>query len=446
MSDPTSVRVRMYNVGFGDCFLVSFVYGDVQPAALAGQDTRAERHILVDFGSSSAPRNRLSAARVADLIAADSNGRLDAVVITHRHRDHLSAFGSAKPAAKIAKLRPSLIVRSWTEDPKRAANSGQPGSPVQPTIGALAAAGGSVDEAFRAVLSGSQALAQRISDRAAAAGRGRQTDLVEAAEDQVANAKAVAELDRLAAAGTGEYLSVGKKPKVGRAASRLADVLPGVTVTLLGPPRPSTWPDVERQAEDSDEYWLGADRMVRRLFATRETHRTVALGTERWIIQAMQQDEQRQLASLVRWLDDALNNTSLILLLEVGGHTLLFGGDAQIENWSWALSKATKDPALHGALARVDLYKVGHHGSRNATPKSLYDMWSSRGVGSPLLSMMSTKRGVHGSGEHAVPRIPLVNSLASLGSIHSTDADDIDWIEARATLPGGEWTVTRGSS
>lgn len=436
----------MYNVGFGDCFLLSFGYPDTQPAALAGQDSRAERHVLIDFGSSSAPRNRLSPTRVADLITADCKGRLDAIVITHRHRDHLSGFGSAKPAAKIAGLKPSLVVRSWTEDPKKAANAGKPADAAgQPTIGALAAAGVPLDDAFQSVLSGSQVLAQRISDRAAAAGHGSATDVVETAEDQVANANAVAELDRLAAASLGEYLSVGKKPKVGREASRLADVLPGVKVTLLGPPRPSTWPDVARQAEDSDEYWLGADRMIRRLFSTRESRRTAPLGTQRWIIEAMQKDEQRQLASLVRWLDDALNNTSVILLLETGGHTLLFGGDAQIENWSWALKQAEKDPALHGALAAVDLYKVGHHGSRNATPKSLYEMWAARGAGAPLLSMMSTKHGVHGSGEHAVPRMPLVNSLAALGAIESTDDDKVAWIQATATLPGGNWSLTRGA-
>ena len=37
--------------------------------------------------------------------------------------------------------------------------------------------------------------------------------------------------------------------------------------------------------------------------------------------------------SIVRILDDALNNTSVILLFEVGGKRLLFPGDAQIENW-----------------------------------------------------------------------------------------------------------------
>lgn len=52
----------------------------------------------------------------------------------------------------------------------------------------------------------------------------------------------------------------------------------------------------------------------------------------------------------------------------------LFGGDAQIENWSYLLDQAEKDPSQRKKLEKVDLYKVGHHGSRNATPKSLFNL------------------------------------------------------------------------
>jgi hypothetical protein len=46
---------------------------------------------------------------------------------------------------------------------------------------------------------------------------------------------------------------------------------------------------------------------------------------------------------------------------------LLFPGDAEIESWStWENSHADVDDLL----ARTVLYKVGHHGSINATPTS----------------------------------------------------------------------------
>jgi len=59
-------------------------------------------------------------------------------------------------------------------------------------------------------------------------------------------------------------------------------------------------------------------------------------------------------------LDNATNNTSLVLAIELAdGDVLLFVGDAQVGNWeSWAQNEL---------LSRVILYKVGHHGSHNAT-------------------------------------------------------------------------------
>jgi hypothetical protein len=204
------------------------------------------------------------------------------------------------------------------------------------------------------------------------------------------------------------------------------------------------WPPVAHQTADSEEYWVGAGGRVSRLFSDESNHRIAPLGTARWIFDRLRADEQRQVTTLVEWLDDAMNNTSVVLLLEVGEHRLLFGGDAQIENWSWALNQAKSDPALATALAKVDFYKVGHHGSRNATPKSLVAMWRQRPASQKLLSMMSTKSGVHGRGERAVPRAPLVQALAELGQVVSTDGE-FDFWEATAALPAGSWTVVGGN-
>jgi hypothetical protein len=67
-------------------------------------------------------------------------------------------------------------------------------------------------------------------------------------------------------------------------------------------------------------------------------------------------------------LQSATNNTSLVLAIEFGGgDVLLFAGDAQVGNWlSW---QDLKWPDMTGPdlLARTVFYKVGHHGSHNAT-------------------------------------------------------------------------------
>ncbi|WP_395391184.1 hypothetical protein WBP07_11500 [Novosphingobium sp. BL-8A] len=80
-------------------------------------------------------------------------------------------------------------------------------------------------------------------------------------------------------------------------------------------------------------------------------------------------------SDLALQLDAKTNNTSLVLAFEIieTGHVLLFAADAQVGNWkSWMTVKfpATSDrSATTGArlLERAVFYKVGHHGSRNAT-------------------------------------------------------------------------------
>lgn len=69
------------------------------------------------------------------------------------------------------------------------------------------------------------------------------------------------------------------------------------------------------------------------------------------------------------------NNTSLALAFEWGapgrGRVLLFAADAQVGNWlSWrdqSYGQAGEKVKIEELLDRVLLYKVGHHGSHNAT-------------------------------------------------------------------------------
>lgn len=76
-------------------------------------------------------------------------------------------------------------------------------------------------------------------------------------------------------------------------------------------------------------------------------------------------------------LDSDTNNTSLVLALEFGdpgeGQVALFVGDAQVGNWlSWTdqpYKAGRHSMTIDGILGRTVLYKVGHHGSHNATLK-----------------------------------------------------------------------------
>jgi hypothetical protein len=433
MVAPKSFSIRMYNVGFGDCFLLTFDYGP-----------DGKRHILFDHGSTSRARTRLSLASIAAQVAKDTDGKLDALVVTHRHRDHLSGLGT-KAGKAIRDLNPTLVIRSWTEDPDLKSDTGKP-APLAGT-GATISAAPTVkltNDRYLAAINEGQRIAGDILRKAELAGR-TETNLATAAEEAVTNPEALDALEKLSKNGAGEYLYAGKTAK-GYRTTRLAKLLPGVKVHVLGPPRPSDWPDVATQADESEEFWIGAPKQVRRAFAPSRSPRGLpAPGTARWIVDQLRGDEDRQLAGLVRWLDDVLNNTSVILLFEVGKHGLLFGGDAQIENWTWALHQAANDPALKKALSEVTVYKVGHHGSRNATPISLYKLWKAQDpVRFPFVAMMSTKRGLHGEGAHAVPRATLKTALAERGELLSTDDGNVDWIQVSADVSSREFVVTTG--
>ena len=131
----------------------------------------------------------------------------------------------------------------------------------------------------------------------------------------------------------------------------------------------------------------------------------------------------QQLLEIVRSLDDQMNNTSLILLFEVFGKKFLFPGDAQIENWSWALQDSPDHKDTLKLLSEVDVYKVGHHGSLNATPRQWVWEAFKKKKGKKLQTMMSTMPGKHGkvASKTEVPRRTLVTALESGSRLKSTN-------------------------
>jgi hypothetical protein len=98
---------------------------------------------------------------------------------------------------------------------------------------------------------------------------------------------------------------------------------------------------------------------------------------DEWLVSGVSQ--------LALQIDTRTNNSSFAVAFELpDGRTLIFPGDAQFGNWlSWD-SLTFKDEAgkelpttTKQLLNRAVLYKVGHHGSHNATrPASLHEMTS----------------------------------------------------------------------
>jgi len=87
---PSKLTLRSYQVGFGDCYMLSFHYTDKQ------------RHVLIDFGSTGRPKNadKDLMMNVARQVHAHCKGELDVLVATHRHQDHISGFATSHSAGK----------------------------------------------------------------------------------------------------------------------------------------------------------------------------------------------------------------------------------------------------------------------------------------------------------------------------------------------------------
>jgi len=446
----------MYQVGFGDAFLLSFEYDQKL------DDGRDRRHVLIDFGSTSPPQSPRKLDSIArhirnhtaseQDIRADTRGELDVVVVTHRHKDHLSAFASPVIAETLCKPGfPKLVVRSWTENPQAARRA----TGNVPAITGRGKAVASQSMAFVRSLDAADQFAQDLAHKLGAVGRSSRSlaaEVKQIAEDQISNEAAVAQLEKWAAAGRASYVHYGLT-------SGIEEVVPGIGVKVLGPPTIDQHPGVLTQRQgDANEFWMIYSGVIQRLRAhdlgAGTKPRTDAgnlpstvdgegisaavnggtqpaadeppapsqhvgpVGPVRWLTDRMARQQLNSLLRIVRTLDGVLNNTSVILLFEVcrsnGEITrLLFPGDAQIENWEYALKYAPDAAANREALRQVDLYKVGHHGSRNATPRTLYNLWTEPQTRDhPLVAMMSTKPGVHGrSPSTFVPRKTLVAAL-----------------------------------
>jgi hypothetical protein len=387
---PTSIRVRMYNVGFGDCFLLTFRY----PGG-------TERHMLIDYGTNAKAKGGLALDDLGLKIAADTGGKLAAVVLSHRHRDHIGGFDPDIGGTSIKGLQPDVVLRPWTEEPG-VEESGDPAFKLRRDLAtALRSAEDLASDLERAAGS---------DDRRSLRGR-----IGAFAARQLKNRHAVELLHELSEGGRGRYLSAGEDPGT-------SDALPGVRITVLGPPLPDVWPAIRRQRADDDEFWLRMRDTLPAALALNgaagddepgapAANVDVRIGPEAWLVDKLRREGLHSTLRVVLTLDKALNNTSLILLIEAAGRRLLFPGDAQIENWSYSLSGPGSSERLTRKLAALDLYKVGHHGSRNATPKlGLLPLWLRPGAKRVPVAMLSTLEGQYDEA-YPVPAQNLVDRL-----------------------------------
>ncbi len=398
MQAPESgATVRMYNPGFGDCFLLAFRKSDGEPY-----------YMLIDCGVHSQYKGGSPQIReVVKDIRDATGGHLDLVVVTHEHADHVSGFHKAR-ATFQDEISVDEIWLGWTEDPS---------SPVAKRL----------DKKKKFMM---QAL-QNAEQRLAANDNGDQAAHIrymlgffEMGDDALGvSTRDARDLIRDHAK-RARYL----KPK--RTPRRLRDV-DDVRIFVLGPPEDeklllaaaptgaegevyeSAGGHMRLGGEESFAAALGAleswaseashpfasnhrvSYEAVRAIAPRfdpgrplSAQRTAGIADFYRRLYGFDENDPQRWRRIDAWLDPAeslalkldaaTNNTSLVLAIELmqGRRVLLFPGDAQVGNWKswheggWSSSnglEAGEKVSAEDLLNRTVLYKVGHHGSHNAT-------------------------------------------------------------------------------
>ena len=421
LTQPEKITIRTYNVGFGDCFFLKFHYPDF------------ERNILVDFGTTKRPpgSSKNWKKKIAQDIQNHCNGKLHAVIVTHRHSDHISGFQTSKNGHGsgdiIAGCQPDIVILPWTEHPQAQTDAIEPPAVLMQGGAALRKPYSIKFSSMQAYMKYAVSLARSADKQngapilgATQSERDKQWEEIEAVgTTNLKNLNAIKNLSTMSHQNKHFYVHFNSE-------SGLEDLLPGVTTHVLGPPtlKQSEGTTLTQRSADPTEFWqlqARAEQVVRdkgyRLFKDAETITGEDPVDMRWFKSQFNDSYRQQLIEFVRDVDQAINNTSLILLFECGNEKLLFPGDAQIENWQYALNKDDVKELLKG----VTFYKVGHHGSTNATPKSLWKLLENKKSVTGTKNTLNTINSTLGHHHSNVPRKSLVESLNNESSYFSTE-------------------------
>lgn len=365
------VRIRMYRKWLGDCFLLTF---------RGGEDVS---HIMIDCGMMvGTPEGTKKITQVVEDIARETDGKLAALVVTHEHWDHVSGFLDAIDTfKKFTSI--NEVWAAWTEDPNQVI------AKEKKKLNQLC---------FEAVQSALHGWSLSAGDD------NRQRGAAVAALMEFMPPGGLAAFAASTDTAMNNALSLGKQRLLSPGETVELERVPGLRVHVLAPPKDPDALKIMIGEVGKDMYGLsaGSSRIARtEAFLMAAVGRINSEAVDRyapfvdylhwdedaWAKQwsdlagGYQADPSRRIdsdwlnsaADLALQLDNCTNNTSLVLAFELleSKDVLLFVGDAQIGNWqSWPSVKFS-DPNVSAMdlLSRTIFYKVGHHGSHNATLK-----------------------------------------------------------------------------
>jgi hypothetical protein len=390
------VTVRMYRQGHGDCFLIAF------PREGGGDPC----YVMIDCGYKPGSQAFLdhgkSIGDVVEHLHASCGGHLDLAVLTHEHQDHLNGIWKPnKPYFAGFHIDEAWV--AWTEDPEHPLADDLRKRHRDQLLG-LVAARRELEDAGETDSSLTRLDALLGFELGAEAEELDMREMLAAAEnpEKSVNKRGLKLVKDKAAAMRGtRFLSPGREPVPLRGAA-------GISAFVLGPPE-----DAELIADEDPRDSEGFPQNPRFSFAGAvgvppgeraspfRRHFSVPLeepfesdgffaecygdgegpADDRNNVEVPSNAPWRRIdtewlysaETLALKLNRGINNTSLAIAFELPktGKVLFFAADAQRGNWvSWkdvTFEDGSRTVTAKDLLARAVLYKVGHHGSHNAT-------------------------------------------------------------------------------
>ena len=343
--------VRMFDVGLGDCIYVRV------------PDKGKDVHILIDCGNKFSGINLLQDAitSLENELPKNSDGtrNLDLLVVTHPHEDHHKGF--EPDIFKNLKIKNIWLSPAFCELDEKCKKDSK-GS-----------------KGLRALQAMTQNSLSRMVEVSPA---GETKEYLEDVLLSLSKAEAFNELNRNLPKRN------GIKPKYVTADFKYdKDFTPQDVLRLFK--EPTTRIKILGPMSDIDKYYLSGNGQPLHLALGADESADIQRGYPNLIMEMkpprnissqdfdlLRKGIQGNALAMASIVGHAVNNLSVVLLLEWKGNRLLFPGDAEWEgskieikpnggNGSWNVMWATQQQELSKPL---NFLKVGHHGSVNATP------------------------------------------------------------------------------
>lgn len=308
------LRVRAYNVEFGDAILISIPEKD-------GDGTEIYKHILIDIGNRGTPEdNRLFKPIIEDIKKELNGKRLDLYVMTHEHLDHVQGlpyaekklYGNAKVLLDLLNPRYSWFPVSSEKD----SDANLKMSGIKETLE-------HIDRYLNSIKSIGLPIGTHFETLWAINNIGRTRDCVNYLLGFPVKCFVSRDFDT-----DGHHPFSEAKINIWAPEKDITTYL-----TNLAPSSTElnnkTVPLIPPHGVDASAFF--------ELVASREGFYENLLAA-----------------------NSSINNTSIVFCVEWHGNRLLFTGDAEEQSW--------QTMKQNNVLQKVDFLKVSHHGSHNGTP------------------------------------------------------------------------------